>query len=335
MSIIKLDKATVDLAVQGLKKAAVSMDTSAAKVEGTYQILTAEDTFTNVFSKSLLSEISQTARKMEQQKERMSQYAALMGTVTDILMEADTKTMKKMENSTTQMWTGFSDENSVISQFPFSKNLSEWIPGMNMAATFATFATLAVNGNFSSMSSDFLIWVGQKGNCISNIFKMEGMETLSDSVQIADMVLDGLDIMNEISSGNADMDTFWKAGDWVVDAVGLYADSDVVVSPLDVVYTTIKKSGKYVEELNKYEDLMLEAARDGEWGEVVSLAGKSFIDTVGKGIFDVGTELVCDVIHADMISELVLINTGIDIGAGAEKVSCAIEGFVDQMYGLV
>ena len=103
-----------------------------------------------------------------------------------------------------------------------------------------------------------------------------------------------------------------------------------------VVYTTIKTVlDKYAAEGQKYEKLALEAAKKGDYLEVAELMCKEFIDTVGKGTVDVSAQLISGVFKLEMVADTLTIITGKDVKAGVEKVTSAIEGFTDQLFGLI
>ena len=233
MSIIKLDETITVSAAQELNSVKSTMSDSAGKVKSAYHILVMDNTLTNAFNQSLITEIGKSADKLAKQRDLMSQYAAIMGQVTDTLVAAD--------RGTTYVTVGalgsnlsWADGGLMYLKGAFEQVLKEKLIPLGVVGISGVLP-FVLSGQTVSTCSSIMSWGTQKLTDISNVltgyhvdsevYKRWGEEVFGEYVEEGGKIKNLYSILEDIQSGNVDKDTFWDAGDLITDIVGDYEES--------------------------------------------------------------------------------------------------------------
>ncbi len=139
-------------------------------------------------------------------------------------------------------------------------------------------------------------------------------------------VKEGYDVLKDILTGEADWDTA-KTG---VDLFGGGSRLESVILTGKVIFS---EESDYMERHEELQEDMIEHLKEGDILGTGFLMAGDFVETVGKGVIEVGSQLVVSTLHLDTVNNLIEGFTNVDVGEAitnaAEKVGDGISDFVD------
>ena len=132
--------------------------------------------------------------------------------------------------------------------------------------------------------------------------------------------------LKDILTGEADWDTA-KTG---VDLFGGGSRLESVILTGKVIFS---EESDYMERHEELQEDMIEHLKEGDILGTGFLMAGDFVETVGKGVIEVGSQLVVSTLHLDTVNNLIEGFTNVDVGEAitnaAEKVGDGISDFVD------
>lgn len=140
-------------------------------------------------------------------------------------------------------------------------------------------------------------------------------------------VKDGYEVVSDILRGDIGWDTaksFTGVIGWKSSKVGAVIETGKLL---------FSEDSYYVQRSQELNEQMAEHLREGDLLGTTFLMAGSFVDLVGKGVVETGSNLIADILHLDTVNTLIEEVTGADIGAGIEKgaqiVGDGISDFID------
>lgn len=136
----------------------------------------------------------------------------------------------------------------------------------------------------------------------------------------------GYEITEDIVTGDVGWDTFKT-----------FLDASGVSSKVDAVILTGKalfgKDSYYTQRMDELQGDMARHLQEGDILGTAFLMGGALVDVVGKGVVDVGSQLIADTLHLKTINNVIEGFTGVDIGGAindaADKAGDGISDFID------
>lgn len=136
----------------------------------------------------------------------------------------------------------------------------------------------------------------------------------------------GYEITKDIVTGDAGWDT-----------LKTFLDASGVSSKVDAVILTGKElfseDSYYTQRMDELQGDMVQHLQEGDILGTAFLMGGAFVDVVGKGVVDIGSQLLVDTLHLDTMNTVIEGFTGVDIGGAVsdagDKVGEGISDFID------